>query len=37
MVHQAGRLPAVRVDPTTVLEDHTAILERPSTLVKCPT
>jgi hypothetical protein len=27
----------VRVDPATVLEDHTAILDRPSTPVKCPT
>jgi hypothetical protein len=35
--HLAGRLLAVRVDPTTVLEDHTAILDRPSTPVKCPT
>jgi hypothetical protein len=36
-VNQAGRLPAVRVDPATVLEDHTAVLDRPSTPVKCPT
>jgi hypothetical protein len=35
--HQAGRLPAVRVDPVTMLVDHTAILDRPSTSVKCPT
>jgi hypothetical protein len=37
MAHQAGRLPAVRVDPATVLVDHTAILDGPSTPVKCPT
>jgi hypothetical protein len=34
-VHQAGRLPAVRVNPATVLEDNTAILDRPSAPVKC--
>jgi hypothetical protein len=33
---QAGRLPAVRVDLATVLEDHTAILDGPGTPVKCP-
>jgi hypothetical protein len=36
-VHQAGHLPAVRVNPVTVLEDHTAILDGPSTPVECPT
>jgi hypothetical protein len=35
MVHQAGRLPAVWVNPATVLEDNTAILDGPSTPVEC--
>jgi hypothetical protein len=35
MAHQAGRLPAVRVNPATVLEDNTTILDRPSVPVKC--
>jgi hypothetical protein len=35
--HQEGHLPTVRVDPATVLEDHTTILDGPSTSVKCPT
>jgi hypothetical protein len=35
-VHQAGSLPMVRVYPTTVLVDHTAILDWPSMHVKGP-
>jgi len=33
--HQAGRLPAVRVDPATMLVDHTTILDGLSVSVKC--
>jgi hypothetical protein len=33
--HQTSRLPAVRVNPATVLEDNTTILNGPSTSVKC--
>jgi hypothetical protein len=33
--NQTSRLPAVRVSPTTVLEDNTAILDGPSAPVKC--
>jgi hypothetical protein len=33
--HQTSRLPAVRVNPATVLEDNTTILDRPGTPVKC--
>jgi hypothetical protein len=33
--HQTSRLPTVRVNLATVLEDHIAILDRPCTLVKC--
>jgi hypothetical protein len=35
--HQPSRLPAVRVNPATVLEDNTAILDRPSMSVECLT
>jgi hypothetical protein len=34
-VHQACRLPAVRVCPATVLEDNTVILDGPSAPVEC--
>jgi hypothetical protein len=37
MAHQASRLPAVRVNPVTVLEDNIAILDRPGMPVMCPT
>jgi hypothetical protein len=33
--HQTSRRPAVRVNPATVLEDNTAILDRPGMPVKC--
>jgi hypothetical protein len=33
--HQAGRLLAVRVNPATVLEDNTVILDGPSAPVEC--
>jgi hypothetical protein len=33
--HQTSPLPAVRVNPTTVLEDNIAILNGPSALVEC--
>jgi hypothetical protein len=35
MAHQAGRLPAVRVNPATMLEDNTTILDKPSAPVEC--
>jgi hypothetical protein len=35
MAHQTSHLPAVRVSPATMLEDNTAILDRPGMPVKC--
>jgi hypothetical protein len=35
--HQTSRLPAVRVCPATMLEDHTVILDGPSAPVDCLT
>jgi hypothetical protein len=34
-MHQTSRFPAIRVNPATVLEDNTTILDRPGTPVKC--
>jgi hypothetical protein len=34
--HQASRVPVERVYPTTMLVDHTTILDGPSVPVKCP-
>jgi hypothetical protein len=33
--HQTSHLPAVRVNPTTVLEDNTALLDGPSVSIEC--
>jgi hypothetical protein len=35
MAHQESRLPVVRVFPTTMMVDHTAILDGPSVSVMC--